>query len=227
MLSQPYASDHASSFFCLALHPVAGAFQGCSSGSTNPSPYLTRHVLVQGPHAPPAPCHCNPRGPWQTALFQDALGDISRCPSLLYSALKSTGIRNLAMGVWKLNLLPPLAVLSCHLWSQSWKGCSHCKRACNHHLRGGGKLPLQRCLPALPLGSFLPEYNFAPQKPLWWMKVVWRGGGWNWSTAHLYVLCFLSNSGSVILAMRCQLLPQVEELPSRCACVFVAYLQQP
>lgn len=97
---------------------------------------------------------------------------------------------NLAMGVWELNLLPPLAVLSCHLWSQTWKGCSHCKRACDHHLRGWGKLPLQHCLPTLPLGSFLPEYSCAPQKPLWWMKGVWRGGGWK---TNIYgpSLCFM------------------------------------
>lgn len=142
------------------------------------------HALAQGPHTPPAPCDCNPCGPWQTALFQDALGDISRCPSLL-----SAGIMNLAMGVWELNLLPPLAVLSCHLWSQTWKGCSHCKRACDHHLRGRGKLPLQHCLPILPLGSFLPEYSFVVNE---------RGvEGRRLENKHLwpifmfYVLCFL------------------------------------
>ena len=89
---------------------------------------------------------------------------------------------DLPTGIWKVNLLPLLAVFYYHQWSRVSKGCFHCKRAHNHYVGEGTKFPLQRCLPTLHLDCFVPKDKLFPQKPLRCMN--W---GWNCSTTCLCI----------------------------------------
>lgn len=127
---------------------------------------------------------------------------------------------NLAMGVWELNLLPPLAVLSVICDLKPGKGALIAKGLVTI-ISGDGASSLYStvCLHSL-LGLSFQNIPVLPRN----LCGEWKGcggeeAGKQTSMAHLYILCFLSNSGSVILAMRWWLLPYVEAAFSVCMCV--------